>query len=451
MPFRIALSGLDAASTNLKVTGNNIANAATTGFKASRTEFADLYANSIQDSSTASSGQGVKVARVAQQFGQGNLEFTTNNLDLAINGQGFFVVEDGSGNPAYTRAGTFGIDRDGAVVDNLDRKLQVFPPIDNTGLNFNTGATTDLNLPTLSGAPAATERVTASLNLSSAQPTPTIPWINGPVDPTDAAYNPLTDPNLESNLSTDMYNHATSTTVYDSLGTAHRATLYYVNTATAGEWNAYAYIDGTLASFDPATPQHYASLTFDANGNLVPGAGDVDAQGRLSIAGWEDDAIPGAGNGSMSNGADSMVLEFDYANSTQYGSDFEVNDLTQDGYSSGRLSGIDIDNKGVVSARFTNGKSDVLGQLAMAKFNSVDNLRQTGDTSWSETHASGDVQLGASGTSSFGLIQSGALENSNVDLAAQLVNLIMAQRQFQANAQVITTADTTTQTIINLR
>jgi len=226
-----------------------------------------------------------------------------------------------------------------------------------------------------------------------------------------------------------------------------------VNTATAGEWRAYAYIDGTLASFDAATPQHYADLTFDSSGSMVPGAGDVDTQGRLSLDanGWDDGELPGASDGFLSNGAASLVLQFDYANATQYGSGFEVNDLTQDGYSSGRLSGIDISSNGIVSARFTNGQSNTLGQLAMAKFNSVENLRQLGDTSWSETHASGDVQLGASGTSSFGLIQSGALENSNVDLAGQLVNLIMAQRQFQANAQVITTADTTTQTIINLR
>ena len=192
---------------------------------------------------------------------------------------------------------------------------------------------------------------------------------------------------------------------------------------------------------------------FDNSGNIIPGAGDVNAQGRLSLAGWEDNAYPGdpTSDGQLSNGADAVTLEFDYINSTQYGSGFEVNDLTQDGYSSGRLSGIDISNEGIVSARFTNGQSNTLGQLAMAKFNSVENLRQMGDTSWSETYASGDVQLGASGTSSFGLIQSGALENSNVDVAAQLVNLIMAQRQFQANAQVITTADTVTQTIINLR
>jgi len=183
MPFRIALSGLDAASTNLKVTGNNIANAATTGYKSSRTEFSDLYANSIQDSSSASSGQGVKVSRVVQQFAQGNMEFTSNNLDLAINGQGFFVVEDGSGSPAYTRAGTFGIDRDGAVVDSLDRNVQVFPPIDNTGTNFNTGNTTDLLLPTLSGAPAATQRILTSrvtsrrTCITMPRPPPsTIPW-----------------------------------------------------------------------------------------------------------------------------------------------------------------------------------------------------------------------------------------------------------------------------------
>ena len=235
MPFRIALSGLDAASTDLEVTGHNIANASTNGFKQSRTEFADIYATSLQDVSTTAAGSGVRVTRIAQQFSQGTVDFTASNLDLAINGEGFFMIKDLSGSTSLTRAGAYNADRDGNVVDHSNKRLQVFPPLDEAGNRFNTGTTVDLVLPTLSGTPRATDEVSAALNLSSTTTTPTVAW---PAPPANSD---------EANVATEMYNHATSTTVYDSLGTAHRATMYYVNTATAGEWEAYTYIDGLLA------------------------------------------------------------------------------------------------------------------------------------------------------------------------------------------------------------
>lgn len=438
MPFRIALSGLDAASTDLQVTGHNIANAATTGFKESRAEFADIYATSIQDVSSTSAGRGVKVTRVAQQFGQGSLEFTANNLDLAINGEGFFVLQDAAGNTSFSRSGAFGTDRDGYVVNHANDRLQVFAPIDIEGTRFNTGATIDLVLPTLSGTPQATFNVDAALNLNASETVPLTTWPAGTTDNTDPGYNVLTDPTFESNVSTDMYNHATSTTVYDSLGNAHRATMYYLKTSTAGEWQTYTYVDGTLAAGDGANG--FSTLQFLPTGGLDTSIGSVNAQGRMTLANW-----------TPTNGANDISLTFDYANTTQYGADFSVNDLTQDGYTAGRLSGIDVDNSGVVFARFTNGQSSALGKVALAKFNNPQGLRQLGDTSWAQTFTSGDVQMGEPGTSSLGLIQSGALENSNVDIAEQLVNLITAQRNFQANAQVITTADTITQTIINIR
>jgi len=426
MPFRIALSGLDAASTDLEVTGHNIANSATNGFKQSRAEFADIYATSVQDVSSTAAGRGVKVTRVAQQFGQGSLEFTASNLDLAINGEGFYILHDDAGNVSYTRAGAYMVDRDGNVVNHANKKLQIFPTIDSTGTRFNAGTTTDMQLPTLSGSPSATSAVTAALNLSSEQSPPPIAW---PVAPGNVD---------ETNITTDMYNHATSTTVYDSLGTSHRATMYYLKTATPGEWQTYTYVDGTLASGAGANGS--ATLVFDAAGKLDVTQGDVNAQGRLTLADWDP-----------ANGASLLSLTYNYPNSTQFGTEFAVNDLSQNGYTAGRLSGIDIDNKGIVFARFTNGQSTALGKVALAKFNSPQGLRQLGDTSWTETYTSGDAQLGAAGTSSFGLIQSGALENSNVDIAEQLVNLITAQRNFQANAQVISAADTVTQTIINMR
>lgn len=439
MPFRIALSGLDAASTDLQVTGHNIANSATAGFKESRAEFADIYATSIQDVSSTSAGRGVKVTRVAQQFSQGSLDFTSNNLDLAISGEGFFILNDAAGNTSYSRAGAFNADRNGNVVNHANENLQVFSPIDTAGTRFNTGATIDLVLPTLSGAPQPTANVVAALNLDAAETAPGTLWPAGSTNPAAVGYSVAADPTFESNITTDMYNHATSTTVYDSLGNAHRATMYYRKTSTSGLWQTYTYVDGTLAG-DGATANHYSSLQFQPSGALDTTAGSVNSQGRLVLDAW-----------TPVNGADPITLTFDYATTSQYGADFAVNDLTQDGFTAGRLSGVDVDNSGVVFARFTNGQSTALGKVALAKFNNPQGLRQLGDTSWAQTYTAGDVQMGEPGTSSLGLIQSGALENSNVDIAEQLVNLITAQRNFQANAQVITTADTITQTIINIR
>jgi len=427
MPFRIALSGLDAASTDLQVTGHNIANAATNGFKQSRAEFADIYANSIQDVSTTSAGRGVRVSRVAQQFSQGNIDFTSSNLDLALNGEGFFTLADASGNTSYTRAGAYTVDRDGYVVNHTNERLQVFAPIGTSGTNFNTGSTSDLQLPTLSGTPSATTSADVAVNLDSSGAA--------------TAAATLFDPTVATS-----YDNSTSTTVYDSLGTAHTMTMYFRQSTVANEWNVYTTVDGnivtpttnsTAAPSSAAYPS--ATLNFDTSGALVTGSGSISATGTLAY-----NAYPIAG-------AAPLNMTFDMNNSTQFGSAFAVNNLTQDGYAPGRLSGVDIDNTGVVSARFTNGQSTALGKVALAKFNNPQGLRQLGDTSWAETYTSGNVQMGEAGTSSFGLVQSGGLENSNVDIAEQLVNLITAQRNYQANAQVITTADTVTQTIINIR
>jgi flagellar hook protein FlgE len=180
---------------------------------------------------------------------------------------------------------------------------------------------------------------------------------------------------------------------------------------------------------------------FTEAGVLDTTAGDVDANGFVTM---DDITLTGGA-------ADITGLVFDYSATTQYGSDFTVNELSQDGYTSGRLTGVEVDESGIVFARFTNGQSEPLGKVALARFSNNQGLRQVGDTNWVESYASGDVQLGEAGTGSFGIIQSGALENSNVDLAKQLVNLITAQRNFQANAQVITTADAVTQTVINIR
>ena len=292
------------------------------------------------------------------------------------------------------------------------------------------GITTDLLLPSSSGAPNATQNITTTLNLDAAQTQPPVPF-------------DLLNPN---NITPSMYNHATSTTVYDSLGTSYTVTMYYRKTANPREWNVFTTVTdattGVTSYMDPPAPavSPTATLTFDNVGDLDPAASNVTALGVMNMGPY----VP-------ANGAAAMNLSFDYAMTTQYGGQFAVNDLTQDGYTTGRISGVDIDNTGAVFARYTNGNSEALGKIALAKFNNPQGLRQVGDTNWAANFAAGDVQIGEAITSSFGVIQSRALENSNVDIAEQLVKLITAQHNFQANSQVISTADTVTQTLLNLR
>jgi flagellar hook protein FlgE len=400
MPFAVALSGLNAASSDLNVTGNNIANANTTGFKASRAEFSDVFAVGAQ-----AIGNGVRLSAVSQEFSQGGVDFTDRGLDLAISGEGFFTMSDG-GVINYSRVGSFGVDRDGFVVNNQNQKLQIFP-IANNG-TFNTGTLSDLRLATTDAPPQASAVTEFGVNL-----------------PANAAPPPVAifDPN---NAST--FNHSTALTIYDSLGASHTATAYFVKTATANQWEARFYIDGTAVG--GANAMTYSNL----------GVLTVPATGSFTLPAF-----------TPATGAAPITLTTNFLNSTQYGSAFGVNLLSQDGFASGRLSSIDVDTQGVVFARFTNGRSEPLGQVALSNFANPQGLRQLGDTTWGETFTSGDAIRGSAGTGSLGLIQAGALESSNVDLTEQLVNMITAQRNFQANAQMISTADQVTQTIINIR
>ncbi|HET9862960.1 MAG TPA: flagellar hook protein FlgE [Steroidobacteraceae bacterium] len=408
MPFRIALSGLNAASADLNVTANNIANTSTNGFKGSRTEFADLFAVSLQGVSSNSSGNGVRVAAVAQQFSQGNIEFTDSNLDLAVSGQGMFILSD-NGALSYTRAGAYQMNRDGYVVNSQGQRLQVYPPI--AGGGFNTGGLDDLRLLTTDSAPQSTANVEYVLHLpASAAPPPV------------ATFDP-TDPN--------SFNQATSLTLFDSLGATHTGTMYFTKTINANEWTARMYIDGQPVGVD-GTP---TTLQYTPTGLLQAPAG-----GQLAFPAF-----------NTTTGSAPMQVTVDISRSTQFGGNFAVNSVSQDGYTTGRLIGIDISDTGVVNARFTNGNSQPLGQIAIANFANPQGLQQLGNTQWAETFASGQALRGQAGNSGFGLLQSGALEGANVDITEQLVQMITAQRNFQANAQMISTADSITQTIINMR
>ena len=405
MAFRLALSGLNAASADLSVTANNIANTGTTGFKGSRAQFAELFSVSSTGVSANATGNGVRVASVAQQFSQGNIDFTDNSLDMAISGQGFFILND-NGAQAYTRAGAFLVDRDGYVVNSNDQRLQVFPPTPQ-GV-FNTGSLADLRLVTSESAPSATNTVEMVMNLpANAAP------------PSSAVFDPA-DP--------DSFNHSSSMTVYDSLGAAHTASVYFIKTAVPNTWSQRLSIDGSLVG----VPQ---TMIYNNTGNLT-----TPPTGRISFPPF-----------APTTGAAAMNVTYDFSKTTQYGGAFTVNAITQDGYTTGRLIGIDTGSTGIVQARFTNGRSEPLGQIAMANFSNPNGLQQLGDTNWAETFGSGQALKGQAGNAGLGLIQSGALEASNVDITEQLVNMITAQRNFQANAQMISTADAVTQTIINIR
>jgi flagellar hook protein FlgE len=404
MPFNIALSGLNAASTDLNVISNNVANANTTGFKQSRAEFGDYFAANTYGLSSAAVGNGVVTERVAQQFGQGSINTTGNALDLAISGNGYFTLSD-NGAKLYSRAGAFGTDKNGYVVNSSGQRLQVFPPVSG-GASFDTANLRDLQLSTADNPPSATSSISADLNLPASATAPA----TAPFSPGDAS----------------SYNSTTSVTVYDSLGASHTGTLYFVKSATANTWDVHALVDGTELGTG-------SSISFDSSGVLT-----TPADGQISLPSF-----------TPANGANALSMGLDLSKATQYGDSFSVGSLTQDGYATGKLVGIAIDTDGVVQARYSNGQATALGQVALTRFANPQGLQQLGKTGWAETFASGQPIRGSAGSGDFGLVQSGALEASNVDITEQLVNMITAQRNYQANAQVISVTDQLTQTIIN--
>lgn len=453
MGFATALSGLKAASTNLQVTGNNIANAQTVGFKESRAEFADVYASSLSGVSKTQPGAGVRVTEVAQQFNQGNIEATQNSLDLAVSGNGFFVLADhvnlpDPNNPtapvdpsvptAYTRNGAFQLNSAGNVVNSEGKYLLAFAPNGTTAAEgFSTGVFRPLTIDTSQGLPSATTNVAMKLNLNGAANNPT----NTTFDPKD----PLS------------YNNMTSVTTYDSQGNAHIASTYYVkDPAAANAWNAYLFIDGYgITTGGPSTPPLPAPdssvVGLNVAGDPVPLT--FTATGLLDTVGGVTATKVEFGNIDLTQinpniSVKPMAFNLEYAGTTQTATPFSVNALTQDGLPAGNLTGIDVDGTGVVFARYSNGGSKVLGQVALARFQSSQALAKLGDTTWAKTSDSGQPIYGAGGDNNFGTIQSSALEGSNVDLSAQLVKLIIAQQSYQANSQAITTEKTLIETIL---
>ena len=642
MAFNIALSGLNAAQTDLDVKGNNIANASTTGFKRSRAEFGDLYSSGLMNLGSTDTGEGVKVQNTRQLFQQGNITGTSNGLDMAIDGEGFFVVNNG-GEQQFTRAGQFGVDQNGFVTNNQGARVQGFQATDNGTVGDVRG---DLQVNTENLAPTRTTGVEANLNLDaregvleerfstftsngsevgtvatgSGQDLPAETWEitlpngntttlntdSGPasniasslsqqdglrVDATtestiqDGDFNPATGDQLNingvnydldagdsledlaqdisanspqgvtvqydggagemtlvqeqgDNLAFDLsggngttidvagvnggaqelnnsqpltargvlnfsiddgydvaatgtptdivsgsetqtsvtrnefepgdpntYNHSTSSTIYDSLGNSHEMTQYFVKEPASGpnpenRWSTYIQVDGEdVGSPDPVTgepTQARYDLRFNDDGSLNENLSD-----EVLIDNWvpkDENGDPNGAAGPNPGGEtpipdppQSSNFAIDYGNTTQVGAEFAINDLQQNGFATGRLTGLDVTDSGVIQARFSNGESESVGQVALANFRNNEGLASVGDTSWVETFESGDAVISRPNTGPLGAIQSSSVEESNVDLSEQLVGLITAQRNFQANSKTIETSDQITQTIINLR
>ncbi|MDP1997876.1 MAG: flagellar hook protein FlgE [Gallionella sp.] len=485
MSFQQGLSGLNLSAKQLDVIGHNVANASTVGFKQSQAQFSDMYAASLSGSGAVQIGTGGKVSAVVQQFTQGNVTNTNNPLDTAISGQGFFRMVEQNGSVLYSRNGQFQVDKNGYIVNNQGHKLSGYLP-DATGLIIP-GQPLPIQISSADLAPKQTANAVVGANLDSRAATPVNSTFNT-LDPTS-------------------YNSSTSTTVYDSLGASHVGSLYFQrlpmdvaslgngsiaagssamtltgSTAglSAGKTVTLAGVTYTITSVDsttqltvsPTGPLGGASGAFTAtnapsanwntylaiDGALVPAAGTAMATLTFDTLGQLSSTTPASvplgtlvSAAFTPTGAAVQTLSFNFAQTSQYGGNFGVNSLTQDGYASGRLSGFNTSADGTILGRYSNGQSRALGQVLLANFTNPQGLQPMGNNEWVESSTSGGPLIGTPGSSALGVLQSSAVEDSNVDLTAELVSMITAQRVYQANAQTIKAQDQVLQTLVNLR
>jgi len=437
MSFQTGLSGLNASARNLDVIGHNIANANTTGMKSSRAEFSGLVSAALSSASSGGSGIGVEVATVSQQFTQGNISTTNNNLDVAINGSGFFQLTQTDGSPAYTRDGSFKLDTDGYIITNNGANLMGYPT-DETGKT--TSATIEkLQLPTNAPIAAkATTTVTAELNLEATA----YPAAGVAADATTTPPTPAIAP-------TPRATYGTALSVYDSQGVATSVNLYFEKTATPNEWTVFT-------TLDTADTTGLGNIIFDSVTGKISGptiatpAASEDNVGKLGFS----LAAPTSFASANPNDDDTFLdgpIDIVFDGTTQYGTSFAVSNLTQDGYTAGELTGLNIGDDGVITANYSNGETQAAGKLSLADFRNIQGLIPLGGNAWAATNASGLPVQGSPGQGKFGILRAGALEESNVDLTKELVDMMTAQRSYQANAQTIKTQDQIMSTLVNLR
>lgn len=413
MGFQQGLSGLNAASVQLDTIGNNIANANTVGFKGSRTEFGDLYSRSIYGQSTTSPGLGTQVAAVTQDMSNGNKDTTGRSLDLAINNSGFFIMGLTDGTLAYSRNGQFQVDSQGYIVSNAGSYLQGWTA-DSSG-NVAQGPVGKLQLTNTSIPPTPTSKINMAVQLDSTKTSPVNTPINNPADP-------------------KSYTWSNNQTIYDSLGNSHQLTMYYsigTPTAAGNTWSVSAYVDGAAVS--SPNPNSF-NLGFNTNGVLTT---NTPVSLTFTPATLNGAAVP-------------QTVTVDFTHSTQIAQTSGTLSATQDGAAPGALNGISIGSTGLIQATFSNSQTKTIGQVALATFPNPQGLQDIGGNNWIQTGNSGGPTNNAPGSGNTGTLASGQVETSNVNLTSELVNMITAQRYYQANAQSVKTQDTIIQTLLNI-
>lgn len=417
MAFQQALSGLSSSSRALDVISSNVANASTVGFKSSGAVFADTFATAMTGAmSNIQVGAGSAVNAVRQSFSQGGLTATNNPLDMAINGNGFFIIERTNGTTAYSRNGQFDLDRNGYVVTPLGERLMGYQNINPvTGVVSLTASGTPV--PIFVPPQGITAQATADSGSTSG--------VNIRANIDSAALAPTTTPFNKDDPSS--YNFATSIRVYDSLGNDHSLGLYFVKSATTpNTWDAFTSLDGV----DTAAT---STMTFDSAGRPT---------GGTSFA---------FGPEALINGADPLEFTVNLNAFTQTNAPFSVYELRQSGFPPGEIAGVAVTPDGIIQGRYTNGQTQNLAQIALATFRNPNGLTSLGNNLWGETTESGQSAVNTPGAGLNGALSAGQIEESNVDLSQELVQMIIQQRNYQANAQSIRTQDQLLQTLINLR
>ena len=451
MAFQQGLSGLNTASKALDVIGNNVANSSTVGFKQATAHFADVYAASLGVGGASQVGIGTNLAAIVQQFTQGNITTTNNTLDVAINGNGFFRMSS-NGTISYSRNGQFHLDNTGYIVNDQGLKLTGYPAGVDGVIRPQTPTELQLTSDLLKLSPVATGAsvgseyagVQASLNLDSREDSTTWSPIAG-----GTVGVPSVDPTT--------YNYSSALSIYDSLGNAHTLTLYFVKEAATGAWSMYGNVDGTSMATGGSTLNMETGIPvqFGTNGQLTSFNGDTAAPFEMAVTLDMDGVVADLQSVDPTvpnNGANpTLTFNLNLSGTTQYGSTNATNRLLQDGYSSGSLSGLSIGTDGVIKGNYSNGETRNIGQMVLANFDNPNGLQSIGGNQWVETSTSGQPTVDAPGSGRLGLVQSNALEDSNVDLTSELVNMITQQRNYQANSQTIKTQDQIMQTIVNLR
>lgn len=402
MSFSQGLSGLNAASQALDVVGNNIANSQTVGFKSGSIAFADVFAGSQV-------GMGVQVAGVNQNFSDGVLGMGNSELDMGIQGDGFFRLVNETGSVFYSRNGQFKKDENGYIINNQGMYLTGYQATGTPPTIQQGAAVGPIQIPSDQMPAKASDAGTMNGNLDSGSKA---------IDQDEFPFDPKVG---------DSYTYVTQVDAYDSLGNKHTINVYYVKTDD-NEWKAYS-----MDSTSPGTPEwQETSLSFDASGQLTTTPAKLNVQG------------------DSHNGATALNFDLDLTGMTQQATESTMNSPSTTGYAPGQMNGYTIGDNGEVIASYSNGQRQTIGQILLSNFTNPGGLSSEGNNCWSETPASGQPTTGISGSGNLGKLYGNRLEASNVDLSQEMVNMIVFQRNYQSNSQTIRTQSELLQTLVNL-